>query len=193
MIKVYPGVEGLIFDCDGTLVDTMPLHMAGWHKAFSEFGVSCPDDFLNPLKGMHEEDIVELYNKQYGTDIDAKLLIKMKHDHFRKMINKVKPIKPVTDVASKYYGKLPMAVVSGGTRENVHMVLEKIKIKYYFPVIITADDPVEPKPSPEIFLEAARRINVEPCKCQVFEDGDIGLKAAIEAGMKATDVRKYIE
>ncbi|MCP4728174.1 MAG: HAD family phosphatase [bacterium] len=192
MIKIYPDIKGLIFDCDGTLVDTMPLHLKAWKRAFSEFGVSGPEEFLDPLKGMHEEEIVNLYNKQYGTDINSRLLVEKKHIHYRNMIDDVKPIEQVVSVAKKYYDILPMAVVSGGKEKNVHAVLEKAGIKHYFSVILTADDPVKPKPAPDIFLEAAARIKVDPRFCQIFEDGDPGLKAAKDAGMVITDIRKYI-
>jgi len=95
----------------------------------------------------------------------------------------------VVEVVRKYHGALPMAVASGGTRRNIGLQLETLQLKKYFEVILSADDDIKPKPAPDIFLEAARRLGVEPEHCQVFEDGDLGLDAARTAGMLATDIR----
>ena len=86
-----------------------------------------------------------------------------------------------------------MAVASGGTRENVMLTLRSIGLESCFAAVLTSDDDVAPKPDPEIFIEAARRMKVAPGACQVFEDGDAGLEAARKAGMFMTDVRAYID
>jgi beta-phosphoglucomutase-like phosphatase (HAD superfamily) len=93
------------------------------------------------------------------------------------------------NVVLKYHDILPMAIASGGVRENVDLELDALNIKKYFQAVVTADDDIRPKPAPDIFLEAARRIGVAPEYCQVFEDGDLGLEAARIAGMLPTDVR----
>ena len=192
MMHIYPETRGLIFDCDGTLVDSMPIHMEAWKKAFADYGETCYDEFLDPLKGMLEEEIVDLYNKRFRRNIDSKELVERKHTYFRKNIDTVMPVKPVVELVKKCNKKYPMAVVSGGKQENVHRVLEIIHIKHLFEIILTADDVIKPKPAPDIFLEAARRLGIEPCFCQVFEDGDIGLEAARKAGMAVTDIRIYL-
>jgi HAD superfamily hydrolase (TIGR01509 family) len=96
------------------------------------------------------------------------------------------------DVVRRYASLLPMAVASGGSRFNVELQLKTVGILQLFQAVITADDDVAPKPSPDIFLEAAKRIHVDPEQCQVFEDGDIGLDAAREAKMLATDIRLFL-
>lgn len=191
MIDVSPAVRGLIFDCDGTLADTMTLHMDSWEKAFRERGEPFRPEFLDPLRGMKEEEIVSLYNRQYHRDLDPREVVDRKHVFFRRGVHRVKPILPVTDLVHQYRDVLPMAVVSGGKRGNVALVLDNLAIRTFFAVILTADDPIAPKPAPDLFLEAARRLNVDPGRCQVFEDGDLGLEAARRAGMTATDVRRF--
>jgi len=101
------------------------------------------------------------------------------------------PIQPIMDIVLRYKGKLPMAVASGSFKENVDIQLDGLGIRSFFKAIVTADDNVRPKPAPDIFLEAAKRIDISPEYCQVFEDGDLGLEAAKKGGMVATDVRPY--
>ena len=107
------------------------------------------------------------------------------------MLGGVSAIEPVAQVARELSGLLPLAVVSGGVAENVNLTLESIGLRSLFEVVLTADDPVKPKPSPDIFLEAARLLGVNPKDCVVFEDAPTGIAGALAAGMKVIDVRNY--
>ena len=188
-ILVPDYIKGLIFDCDGTLVDSMPLHMQAWEHALEQVGAKWNFDFFNSKKGMKGKDIIAQYNKEFGFSFDPVKVNHLKQEYFRLHRKDSKPVHSVVDVVHRYKDKLPMAVASGSSRDNVLVQLEAIGIKKYFKVILTADDDIKPKPAPDIFLEAAQRIGVPPQLCQVFEDGDLGLEAARKAGMLATDVR----
>jgi len=191
-IEVPDYIKGLIFDCDGTLVDSMPLHMKAWEHAITQAGGEWNYDFVDSKKGMPGKDILALYNKHFNAHLDMEHTARLKHEYFHKHFEEMKPIDAVVDIVHRYESKLPMAIASGGSRENVLLSLKLIGIRQYFEVVITADDKdVQPKPSPEIFLEAARRINIAPQFCQVFEDGEMGLEAARKVGMLATDIREY--
>ncbi|MGD2009480.1 MAG: HAD family phosphatase [Desulfobacterales bacterium] len=192
MISVAPGIKGLIFDCDGTLADTMPIHIAAWCDSFAAHGVSCPEDFIQSVTGMPAEKIVAVFNQRYHHHIDALVFAAEKNRRARERLSEAAPIDAVVDIVRRCRGILPMAVASGGTRENVLLTLDILGLTDCFETIITADDPVKPKPDPDIFLEAARRMRVEPSHCQVFEDGDAGLEAARTAGMVATDIRPFV-
>ena len=192
MINIFPDTKGLIFDCDGTLADTMPLHMEAWCETFADYNEECPYEFIHNLKGTPAEKIVELFNQKFGRKINPIPFAHDKNRRSRKKLRQAKPINPVIKIVKDYRGRLPMAVASGGTRRNVLLTLETIGLKDDFVTIITADDKLKSKPAPDIFIEAARRMKVEPPYCQVFEDGDVGLQAARVAGMMATDVRPYI-
>ncbi len=191
-IPVDENAKGLIFDCDGTLADTMGFHMEAWHETFTKFGKTCPEAFLIPLKGMKEKHIIELFNEKYEDNVDCQKFLEEKHDRFRSKLKEVKPIEHVVDIVKRFYEKLPMAVVSGGTRINVLLTLEAIGLDGLFDAILTADDHVKPKPFPDILIEAAWQLKLHPSDCQVFEDGELGLKAARDAGMIATDIRPYL-
>jgi HAD superfamily hydrolase (TIGR01509 family) len=191
-IEVPEYIRGLIFDCDGTLVDSMPLHMTAWEHTIRSKNGKWEPEFFVAKKGMPERKIVELYNRRYGTAYDPAETVEAKHAFFRARAAELKPIPHVVDVVTRYRDVLPMAIASGGTRENVKLELRVLGIEDCFKAIVTADDGhVPPKPSPGIFLEAARRIGVAPELCQVFEDGDLGLEAARAAGMLPTDIRLY--
>ncbi|RPI06842.1 MAG: HAD family phosphatase [Ignavibacteriae bacterium] len=191
-IEVPDYIKGLIFDCDGTLVDSMPLHMKAWEHAITTAGGIWNYDFIFSKKGMQGNDILDDYNRMFGANLDVESTARIKQEYFHTHCAEIKPIEAVVDVVRRYASRLPMAVASGGSEENVLLSLELTGIKHYFQVIITAGDKdVLPKPSPDIFLEAAKRIHIPPQYCQVFEDGDIGLEAARKAGMLATDIRGY--
>ena len=170
----------------------MSLHWEAWQEAFTAIGKRCPANFLNDLKGTPAEEIIARLNESYGYDLDIKRFAKEKQRRVQRKLLRAKPIDPVVEIAKRYKNRFPMAVVSGGTKANVQLTLEAIGLENFFDLIITADDPVKPKPSPDIFLEAARRLNMEPRYCQVFEDSDLGIEGAQKAGMTVTDVRLFI-
>ena len=193
MIHVFPGIKGLIFDCDGTLADTMPIHTQAWQGTLKSYGSDCPVEFLEPLRGMPAEEIVIRFNQVYGVDFNPKEVADAKNKITHERLKLSKPIVPVAKIAIDYQNKLPMAVVSGGTRKNVLRTLKAIRMFGFFKAVITADDGLKPKPDPQMFLEAAKRMKVDPKLCEVFEDGDLGLQAARAAGMRAVDVRPYLK
>jgi HAD superfamily hydrolase (TIGR01509 family) len=188
-IEVPEYVKGLIFDCDGTLVDSMSLHMKSWEHVITERGGVWDFHFFFSKKGTPEERLVDMYNEHFGKDLDPQGTVRAKHEFFRSFAGDLKPIPHVLEVVEKCRGNLPMAVASGGVREIVNLELDVLKIRDLFKTILTADDNIKPKPAPDIFLEAANRLGVEASFCQVFEDGDLGLDAARIAGMLPTDVR----
>ncbi len=192
MIPVYEDIKGLIFDCDGTLADTMTIHTHAWQETMKRFGHDCPVDFLQPLRGMPAEEIVIRFNRKFGTDFDVKAVSDEKNKMSYEKLKTVKPIMPVAKIALDYRGELPMSVVSGGTRKNVIRTLEAIGMADFFEAVITADDGLKPKPDPRMFIEAAKKMDVAPELCQVFEDGDPGLEAARAAGMPFVDVRPFV-
>jgi beta-phosphoglucomutase-like phosphatase (HAD superfamily) len=182
-----------LFDCDGTLADTMSLHFAAWHETLLEHGIDCPRSFIDTHAGVPTHGIVAEVNKLWGTCLDGDGITDEKEGRFAALIHRAVPVEEVLATAHAYYGKLPMAVVSGGGRDMVHATLEAINALDLFPVIITASDPVAPKPSPDVFLEAARQLGVAAGGCHVFEDGDPGIVAAERAGMTYTDVRSVVK
>lgn len=192
---IKPGIKGLIFDLDGTLADTMPYHLRGWKIASQKYGADIDTAFLRKHTGSPgwfiAEEIIKKSN--FKGIVTADMLIEEKLTEFYKDQHLVKPIKPVVEIAKKYFGILPMAVGTGGHRETVERTLEVTGLRKYFEIIITANDVENFKPHPETFLKCAELMKIDPKYIEVFEDGDLGIEAAIEAGMTATDVRSWYD
>jgi len=192
---IKPGIKGLIFDLDGTLADTMPYHFKGWKKACHKFGAEIDTAFLRKHTGspgwLIADEIIKKNNLDGNVSIEQ--IIEEKLTEFHKDQPKVKPIIPVVEIVKKYHGILPMAVGTGGHREAVERTLEITGLRKYFDIIVTANDVKNFKPHPETFLKCAEQMNIDPEFIEVFEDGDLGIEAAIEAGMQATDVRSWYD
>jgi beta-phosphoglucomutase-like phosphatase (HAD superfamily) len=190
---IKPGIKGLIFDLDGTLADSMPLHFEGWKKACDRFGAHIDPAFLRLHTGSPGWAIAAaiIENSKLNGTVTVDQIMKVKLEEFFKTQHLIKPIKPVADIVRKYYGKLPMAVGSGGHREAVERTLEVTGMSKYFDIVITSNDVEQHKPHPETFLKCAELMKLDPEYIEVFEDGDLGIEAALRAGMTATDVRSW--
>ncbi len=189
-----PGTTGLIFDCDGTLADTMPVHFQAWAAMLAPHGVEFPEAQFYALAGMPSPMIVRLLADEQGiaiTDDHIARLVVEKEQGYVTTIDSVVPIEPVVEIARRHRGVLPMAVASGGHRWVVNETLTAIGILDWFDAIVGADDTERHKPEPDAFLEAARRLGVEAAGCVVFEDAELGLEAARRAEMLPVDIRPW--
>ncbi|HVM61818.1 MAG TPA: HAD family phosphatase [Verrucomicrobiae bacterium] len=176
--------DAYIFDCDGTLADTMPLHYKAWLAVLKEYECDFPEAFFYQLGGVPTEKIVEILNERHGRAMPVEETARTKDEMFINMIPQTMPIEPVVDLARELHGVKPLAVASGGTREIVHKTLEALGIRGMFQAIVTVEDYQNGKPAPDPFLEAARRLGVAPEKCLVFEDTTAGIESARAAKMQ---------
>jgi beta-phosphoglucomutase family hydrolase len=185
-------IRGIIFDCDGTLADTMPLHWKAWSSITSRHGLHFPEERFYALGGVPSRDIIQMLCQEQGKKLDHLAVAKEKEEAYLPFLPEVKPIDIVVKVAEANHGKLPMAVASGGMKHIIEQVLEHLRIRHYFDAIVTSEDVKLQKPAPDIFLEAARRIGVDPLYCRAYEDTDLGMRAIRSAGMEAIDVRELL-
>lgn len=183
-------IKGLIFDCDGTLADTMPLHWRAWQVISARHRIDLPEDRFYSLGGVPSRDILKMLSAEQGLGIDHLVVAREKEAEYLPLIAQVEPINSVVAVARENHGKIPMAVASGGTRRSIETVLGHLGIRHLFQAVVTSEDVKHQKPAPDIFLEAARQIGVPPQFCRAYEDTDLGMKAIRAAGMDAVDVRK---
>ena len=185
-------IRGIIFDCDGTLADTMPLHWKAWNKIMQKHGLKFPEERFYALGGVPSRDIIAMLCREQGLELDCLAVAREKEEAYLPFLPEVMPIEVVVKVAEANHGQLPMAVASGGVKPVIEQVLQHLKIFQYFDAIVTSEDVKNQKPAPDIFLEAARRIGVPPEFCRAYEDTDLGMQAIRSAGMEAIDVRELL-
>lgn len=183
----------IIFDCDGTLVDSMPAHYEAWVWALRKHGLDLSEDEFYALGGWPTFHVAELVVKRAGSAIDPNVIAHEKEAEFERQLHLVQPIEPVTTVAKEHHGKIPLAVATGGMRHICEGLLSSVGLKPIFDAIVTCEDVVKHKPAPDIYLEAARRVNVKPEQCLAYEDTDPGIEAARSAGMQVVDVRSLYQ
>jgi len=188
-LDIPPHIQGLVFDCDGTIADTMPLHYQAWVKALREHRAEFPEAMFYELAGIPTARIIEILNERHGYGIPVQETADYKESLYVALVDGVEPIEPVVRIVKSYAGRLPMAVATGATRAICSKTLRSLHLLEHFRAIVTADDVAHGKPAPDIFLEAARLLGVPPGACYAFEDADLGLQAARVAGMVAVDIR----
>ena len=182
-------IRGLIFDCDGTLADSMPLHWRAWQMITHRHELHFPEDRFYALGGVPSRDILKMLSEEQGRSLDHFAVAHEKENAYLPFLAEIEPIHAVVEIARAHFGKIPLAVASGGTQAIIVQVLEQLKIRHLFNAVVTCEMVKKQKPAPDIFLEAARRIGVAPQFCRAYEDTDLGLQAIRAAGMDAVDVR----
>ena len=182
-------IQGLIFDFDGTLADTMPLHWKAWGRVMDKHGFTITEERFYGLGGVPARDIIRMLADEQGVEIDLLEAVRDKGRFYLDILHEAELIEITMEIVRENHGKLPMAIATGGSRRIVTQVIEKLGIGRYFDALVTNEDIENQKPAPDIFLEAARRIGVAPDACRAYEDTDLGMQAIRSAGMEAIDVR----
>jgi len=183
--------SAIIFDCDGTLTDSMPVHFVAWSRTMRRYGISFPVERFYSLGGVPSDKIIRLLAEEQKITVDSGLAAAEKENLFLEMIHLLVPIGPVMDVVHEARGVVPIAVASGGFRSIIVQQLRQLGCEDWFNAIVTAEDTPRHKPHPDVFLEAAKRLGVDPTRCLVYEDADLGIQAADAAGMASIDVRTF--
>ncbi len=182
--------KALIFDCDGTVAHTMPLHWRAWNAVTTRYGIIFEEERFYALGGVPARHILKmLFEEQGRPELDPLAIAKEKEGEYLRLIPDVGPVLPVLEIARQHRGKLPMGIATGGSRPGIPTVLRHLGILDWFGAVVTSEDVVNQKPAPDIFLEAARQLGVAPQDCRAFEDTDLGMQAIRAAGMDAVDVR----
>ena len=181
--------RALIFDCDGTLADTMPAHYRAWRAALNAQQADMEEAYFYAMAGWPSPDIIRRLNHEFGYTLPVDFTHHDKERRYVESLAGATEVKAVADIARAHAGVIPMAVASGGMRSVVETTLETVGLRGLFDFVVTADDVEHGKPAPDIFLRAAELMQVSPADCIVYEDGDPGMEAARRAGMRAVDVR----
>ena len=183
--------DALIFDCDGTLVDTAPAHYSAIRHALQRIGRDMESTWYFDRVGLTPDALLDAYEAEDGSlPISRTELLKPYAVAFQRSSDQLQEVSIVADVARAWKGKVPMAVASNGQRGNVESSLQSVGLLDLFDPLVTAEDVRQGKPAPDIFLKAAERMGVKPDRCIVLEDSEEGLAAAKAAGMQFIDIRE---
>jgi beta-phosphoglucomutase-like phosphatase (HAD superfamily) len=189
LLPLPPGdFQAYLFDCDGTITDSMPAHYRAWQEVFAEWGCDFPEELFYAWGGRPVPDIVAELNERQGLSMPVLAIAARQEALFRAGLADIKGVPGVLAHIEEAYDRVPFAVVSGGTRHAVTASLEALGILDRFQALVCAEDYTKPKPDPEAYLLGARLLGVEPAGCLVFEDTDLGVRAAVAAGMSAVRV-----
>ena len=181
-------IDGLIFDCDGTLVDTAPAHYYALQEGLKSLGLSMDAAWYYDRVGLTPAALFDAFEGVVGP-FDRQRVSAEYTVAFQQGLSRLREVEAIAAIAREWKGKVPMAVASNGTRGNVQTTLRETGLLELFDTVVVAEDVAAGKPAPDVFLEAARRMGVWPERCVVFEDSDEGLEAARRAGMDGRDIR----
>ncbi len=188
-----PNAQGLIFDMDGTLIDSLEINWIAMDRALRSHDIVIKRDTFISMTGRSLEEIVEIIVRENGSPKEiCSQIVAEKRQIANAQINKVRPFEIVADVARRAKGKIPMAVGTGSDRHRAEAMLKSTGLLDLFDHIVAAEDVRNHKPHPETFLRCAELMGIQPELCEVFEDADNGLLAAQNANMMFCDVRPYV-
>jgi HAD superfamily hydrolase (TIGR01509 family) len=177
-----------LFDCDGTIVDSMPLHYKAWKQVLGEWNCEFSEERFYAWGGMPIVQIISTLNAEFGLSMPVEIVAKRKEGLYFQRLQELQPVPEVVEHILHQHGKIPFAVVSGSTRDSVEASLTTLGLLDRFDAFVCAGDYQRGKPHPEAFLMAAEKLKIAPKSCLVFEDTDMGIEAATAAGMKSVRV-----
>ena len=188
-LKIPHGSFGAyLFDCDGTIADSMPLHFVAWKKALDEWNCPFDEHLFYAWGGMPIAEIIATLNQQRGLRMPVDLVAERKETYFYELLPRLKAVPEVLEHIDAQHGRIPFAVVSGSTRDSVNASLTSLNLLHKFDIFVCAGDYTKSKPHPESFLLAASKLAIAPKDCLVFEDTDLGIQAATAAGMASVKI-----
>ena len=188
-LKLPQGVfDAYLFDCDGTIVDSMPLHYVAWKKALGEWNCEFSEELFYAWGGRPTPEIISTLNQMQGLSMPVERVAGRKEEFYFALLPELKAVPEVLEHIEAQHGRIPFAVVSGSARDSVTASLETLKLLDRFETLVCAGEYQKSKPDPEAFLLAASRLGVAPKGCLVFEDTEMGIQAATAAGMASVKV-----
>ncbi|MGL5044186.1 MAG: fructose-1-phosphate/6-phosphogluconate phosphatase [Plesiomonas sp.] len=186
---MYDSYQGLIFDMDGTIIESLPAHRQAWIEILGKYGLPYEPELMASLSGAPTWSIAQSIIERHGADLNAVALAKEKMQQSQKYLFELCEPLPLSEVVKAYHGRRPMAVGTGSDTAMAEAILQHMGLRHYFDVLVGANDVTAHKPNPDTFLLCASRMGVAPEHCVVFEDADFGIQAARSAGMAVVDVR----
>ena len=187
---MYDDYAALIFDMDGTLVDSGQLHEFSWTATLEKYGIPIDGPFMRTLAGVPTKETLDILIKKFGCQVSVSIdeMNEFKEQCVRDNLHRFVQATALIDVVKKYHGQKPMAIGTGANTPEARLVLKQCGLDAYIQVVVGADQVANPKPAPDTFLRCAELLGVSASQCVVFEDSTLGLQAAAQAGMAGIDV-----
>lgn len=182
-----------LFDCDGTIADSMPLHYIAWKRALGEWNCPFDEELFYAWGGKPPVEIISELNRMNGLHMPVAEVAEHKENYYFGMLPQLQPVAEVLEHIDAMHGRVPFAVVSGSTRASVIKSLATLGLLEKFDILVGSDDYTRSKPAPDGFLTAAAQLGVAPGDCLVFEDTDLGIQSATAAGMASVRVPSPLE
>ncbi|MEV7597066.1 HAD family phosphatase [Kitasatospora sp. NPDC089797] len=192
LAELHPGpARALLFDWDGTLVDSQDANFRAMGAALAPHGLGLDQDWFDARTGLSSADMIQALAAETGARLTAPVedLVAARDRHFLANADRIRVHPQVAEVAMAYHGTLPLAVASGGARRIIETTMRHLSLEWLFTALVTRDEVDRGKPAPDIFLRAAEALRTAPADCLVYEDSDEGIEAARTAGMAVIDVR----
>jgi beta-phosphoglucomutase family hydrolase len=187
---MYAHYQALIFDCDGTLVDSLYAHESAWIEILGAYSIPYTVERMHQLGGVPTDKTIAILADEAHMEVNVAAIAKAKDERFGEiMFDSIREVKPIVDIARQYHRKLALGVATGSHTDMARLMLRTLRIDHLFDVIVGADQVTRHKPDPDVFLKAARQLGVAPAKCCAFDDAHGGILAARRAGMDVVDVR----
>jgi HAD superfamily hydrolase (TIGR01509 family) len=185
--------DGLLFDWDGTLVDSQGANYHAMAAALAPLGVTLEESWFNARTGLSSAEMIDVLIQEGGLDLPVPVreIVAQRDEHFLRQAHHIRAHPAVLGIVETYHGRLPMAVASGGARAIISQTMRHLPNASRFATVVTREDVERGKPAPDIFLLAAHRLGIAPDRCTVYEDSDEGIAAALAAGMTVIDVRSH--
>ncbi|MGC1415359.1 MAG: HAD-IA family hydrolase [Candidatus Acidiferrum sp.] len=188
-LKLPQGTFGAyLFDCDGTIVDSMPLHYVAWKKALGEWDCPFEEELFYAWGGRPTTEIIATLNQNHLLNMPVESVAERKEELYFELLPQLRAVPEVLEHIEAQHGRIPFAVVSGSARDSVTASLDVLKLLDRFDTLVCAGEYKKGKPDPEAFLLAASKLGVAPAECLVFEDTEMGIQAATAAGMASVKV-----
>lgn len=188
-----PPADALLFDWDGTLVDSQDANYRAMSHALSIAGIRLEREWFDARTGISSAEMIGLLARELGVTLPLLVdeLVGRRDARFLEEAASIRPHAAVLEVVEGARGSTRMAIASGGSREVIIGTLRHLPFRDSFDAVVTRDDVERGKPAPDIFLSAAAALNANPARCVVYEDSDDGISAARAAGMRFIDVRPH--
>ena len=190
-LKLIPRFKALLFDLDGTLIDSMPAHNLAWQKALLKHQVQISHTELLLLAGVPNLKTAEIFIERYQIGfVSPQEIVRDKETFYEESLEQLRPIEVVAGIANTYAGMVPMGIVSGSTRAAISRSLNQLGFTKLFSCVVSCEDTLQGKPFPDPYQRASELLGIPPSQCLVFEDGAAGIQSARAAEMTVVLVKE---